>query len=270
MAKLKWPSRLVAVRHLPSAYNELVAFKRNNPDYLFFKQAYEQDPESRHTRCLARQVLPKLVLGVSDYATPLAPKAEYYGKLIGKALKSTERCAPDIVFVSPYLRTRQTWQALKLGWPELEGCEVVIEDRIREQEHGQALLYNDRRLFLALNPEQRRLYELEGPYAYQYPQGESVYNVRDRVRDFLGMLIREFAGLDVLIVTHHVVILALRANLERLSVEEFLELDAKNKPINGGVTTYVGIPEVGRRGEGHLKLKSYNVCLLDETKCISQ
>ena len=50
-------------------------------------------------------------------------------------------------------------------------------------------------------------------------------------------------------ITHHLTILATRANFERLSPEEFLHLDKHDKPLNCGVTRYIGNPNLGSRGK---------------------
>jgi hypothetical protein len=57
-------------------------------------------------------------------------------------------------------------------------------------------------------------------------------------------------------VTHHLSILALRANLERFGAPEFQRLDNEEKPINCGVTIYRGNPNAGE--DGHLELDRYN------------
>ena len=57
-------------------------------------------------------------------------------------------------------------------------------------------------------------------------------------------------------ITHHLTILATRANFERLSPKEFLHLDKHEKPLNCGVTRYIGNPNLGSRGK--LELCQYN------------
>jgi hypothetical protein len=57
-------------------------------------------------------------------------------------------------------------------------------------------------------------------------------------------------------ITHHLTILATRANFERLGPEEFLHLDRHDKPVNCGVTRYLGTPSEGSRGK--LRLHEYN------------
>jgi len=252
---MKWPISLELVRHAESAYNVLKKKKAADPRYAEFVAEYKRDYTSALARALAAEIMEKYSLGVSDYKTPLTKEGMEHALGTGRALRGVATL-PDIVFFSPYLRTRQTLECLVEGWPELANVKRVAEDRIREQEHGLSLLYNDWRVFHVFHPEQKRLHKLMNPYWYQYPQGESISNVRDRTRDVTGMLIRECAGLRVLLVTHHLTILSFRANLERLTPEEFLRLDEKEKPLNCGVTRYVGHPELGR--DGKLILDIYN------------
>jgi broad specificity phosphatase PhoE len=73
---------------------------------------------------------------------------------------------------------------------------------------------------------------------------------------WVNTLIREYAGKRVLAVTHHLTILAIRAQLERLGPEEFIALDRNEKPINCGVTIYRGDPNQGE--DGRLILAQYN------------
>ena len=62
--------------------------------------------------------------------------------------------------------------------------------------------------------------------------------------------------MNVWIVTHHLTILSMRANFEHLTPEEFIALDEKQKPVNCGLTTYIGNPNKGKNGK--LELESYN------------
>ncbi len=108
---------------------------------------------------------------------------------------------------------------------------IVEEERLREQEHGLALLYNDWRMFQVMHPEQEALRTKQGPYWYRYPQGENVPDVRERLRSWLGTITRDYRGQSVLAITHHLAILGLRANLERLDAVQFTHLDEQEKPV---------------------------------------
>ncbi|MCX6741540.1 MAG: histidine phosphatase family protein [Candidatus Parcubacteria bacterium] len=120
----------------------------------------------------------------------------------------------------------------------------------------EALLYNDWRIFQVLHPEQRLLYEQEGMYRYRYPQGESIPDVRDRSLLMMNTIVRDWANKNVMLVCHHLNILALRANLDRLREKEFIRLDKEEKPLNCGVTVYRGHPDLGQ--DGRLVLEFYN------------
>jgi len=259
---MKWPRELTLVRHDTSEYNVLKELKNKSPEYQQFMKLYEAEPNptqfvSAQTRGAALCASQAISIGVSDAATDLAHKGAN-AFIVGRELQH-EIELPDIIFVSPYNRTKQTLERMIEGWPELGTVRVVEDDRIREQEHGLATLYNDMLIFWTLHPEQRAYMELHGDmshYWYRHMQGESVPDVRDRTRDWMATLIRDFSGKRVLAISHHLTILSLRANLERLSAAEFVDLDSHDKPCNVGVTHYLGNPAEG--SDGHLTLDYYN------------
>jgi ribonuclease H / adenosylcobalamin/alpha-ribazole phosphatase len=255
---MKWPASITLVRHAQSAYNELRQKKEADAEYGEFRRCFERDPDCEESRALAERVAPKFALGVSDFHTPLTAEGQAQAEKTGRGLDGLAP-RPDVIYYSPYLRTRETLRLIRTGWAGLEGVRTVEDDRIREQEHGLSLLYSDWRMFHVFHPEQRRLYALLGAYWYQYPQGESVSQVRDRCRSFTTMLLREHAGEHVLVVTHHLTILSFRANYERLTPDEFLRIDEEEKPFNCGVTLYRGDAQAGRNGR--LVLDRYNVKL---------
>ena len=252
---MKWPLELMLIRHVISAYNELRARKATSPLYQKFREAFERNPVSAEAIALAREVWSTFALNSGDWNTPVARDAERQAEVVGAYLRQHAQL-PDIVFLSPFLRVQHTYNGLVRGWPELGDVACKRDDRIREQEHGLALIYNDWRVFHTLHPEQRMLYALEGPYWYRYPQGENVPDVRKRNHEWLDALIRDYASKRVLALTHHLNILALRANLERLDADDFLRLDREEKPINCGVTVYRGDPQQGKNGK--LILHTYN------------
>lgn len=252
---MKWPLSITLIRHGQSTYNQLRQKKLDDPLYQRFIKEYDRG-HSATLVTLAQELREKFALNVSDYDTQLSEMGFWQARETGSLLRKSGATVPDVILVSPYVRTRQTLDRLMWTWTELRQSHVVHDDRIREQEHGLSLLYNDWRVFHALNPLQREFRELMGPYWYQYPQGESVSMVRDRIRSITDTLIREYAGKHVMLVTHHLTILSIRANFERLSPEEFVRLDEEEKPVNCGVTYYLGDPSLG--SDGKLVLDCYN------------
>lgn len=252
---MKWPSSVAFVRHDVSLYNELKERKQSDLHYQAFLEAYRQDSSGERTVGLARSLSKKIAVGKGDHDTPLAKQESELAFATGEYLKQTLGL-PDVIFVSPYERTLGTLQGITRGWSELTDVRVVEERRIREQEHGLVLLYNDWKLFTALHPEQLALRKLEGNFWYRFPQGENVPDVEMRVRSWFDTLVRDYRGKNVLVVTHHLAILAVRALLERWTAEKFIEVDKTDPPRNLSLTLYRGHPDKGV--DGKLILERYN------------
>lgn len=253
---MKWMQVLVMIRHAESLYNHNKKLKNENKVYKKFLAAYEKDPFSAETKLMAQLVCEelKLYLTLSDAETPLLDEDCAYTAQVARCLQ-IETEVPDVLFVSPYVRTQQTLIILQKYWPALRKVKVVVDERIREREFGDVVLYPDMRVFLALNPDQLRIYQ-KSDYWYRPSRGENIPDVRLRLRSFNDMLIREYSGKKVLLVTHHLTILAMRSLLDRFGEEEFHRLDQKEKPINSGVTIYKGDPTLSTKGK--LVLNVYN------------
>jgi broad specificity phosphatase PhoE len=254
---MKWPELMLLIRHDTSAYNILKDEKKKCPVYQKFLHEFESDPTSEVTIALAKEVQKKWALSTGDANTSLIDNESKRAEEVGRALRDEYADKiPHIIFVSPYERTKLTLEGLKRGWPELMKVKTVEDERIREQEHGLANIYSDWRVFHTLHPEQRILFELQGPYWYSYPQGENVPRMRERDYSFMTTVVRDFPGKVVCCVSHHLNILGIMANLGRWSAEQFIKVDNEDKPINCGVTAYVGNPNKGK--EGRFELQYYN------------
>ena len=258
---MKWPKWMLLIRHDVSAYNSLKNEKSKDPVYQEFLKCFRADPTSEKTKDLAKQIHKKFALGVGDADTSLFDYDAKSAEEVGIGL-SKEYDIPDVIFVSPYTRTQLTLRALIRGWTKLEKVKIIEDERIREQEHGLSLIYNDWRVFHTLHPEQRILHKLEGPYWYRYPQGENVPDVRARNRSWITTVVRDFSEKKVLVVTHHLNILSIRAHIERWNAEKFIDVNKNDKPINCGVTAYQGNPNEGENGK--FELMYYNRCLYDK------
>ena len=230
--------------------------KDADPDYRRFRELFENDRSNPEIQPLSRILHKRHSLGFSDRDTPISPQGELQASMTGRAMRESGMSSPDVIFVSPYLRTEQTLRILQEEWPDLQKATVYREERIREKDHGLALLYNDWRIYHLMHPEQAELQKLLGEYDYRFLNGENIPDVRERNLSWITTLTREFSGKRVMAITHHLTILATRANFERLSPEQFLYLDEHEKPVNCGVTRYIGNPDLGSRGK--LELREYN------------
>lgn len=252
---MKWPFAMGWIRHAQSAYNILRELKEKDPLYQEFLAAFNNDFQSEDTKRLAILIWKKYGLGVGDYNTPITEIGFSQARTIGLALPN-EIELPDVVFISPHQRAYQTRDGIIESWPELAGVPVVEEPRLREQEHGLSLIYNDWRIFHTFYPEQKWLYEMEGPYWYRFPQGENAPDGIERARSFIGTIVRDYSEKKVLVISHHLTLLFFLAAILRWDCNEFVKWDDEKKPINCGLTIFRGNPSVG--DNGRLELVDYN------------
>lgn len=159
-------------------------------------------------------------LTVPDYALPLTPRGIEQAQLAGSELKEIIGSENVYVYVSPFFRTRQTFQYLQ----DSIGDNIVksIEDpRIREQDWGH-LRHPDE------NEEIIRQRDGFSTFYYRIPDGESGADVYDRVSTFLETLHRDFNKKDypqnTLIVTHGLTLRLFLMRWFHWPVEEFENL----------------------------------------------
>ena len=209
-----WPSRLWRVRHGQSAGNV----------------ALDAAHAAGHDR---------IDLDIRDADVPMSPQGHDQAEALGAwfaALPTDER--PEVVLTSPYLRARQTAEAVRtaggLVSPDLAPC---IDERLREREFG--VLDRLTSSGVARHyPEQAAARGLLGKFYHRPPGGESWCDVILRLRSALDTLSLHHDGQRVLIVGHQVVILCLRYLLEQLTEADILEIDARGDIVNCGVTEY--------------------------------
>ena len=137
-----------------------------------------------------------------------------------------------IFYLSPYLRTKQTFECIVQGLTGIE-YEVREEPRIREQDFGNP---RDQFIDLTTDPD----YVKGGPFFYRFVNGESGADVYDRVTSFFSTLHRDFLRQDypdnVVIVTHGMLMRLFLMRWFHWTVGEFEELD---NPPNCHITTMI-------------------------------
>lgn len=232
----KWPDNLIIIRHGQSKRNADRDLARAEGKYADFTE------------------------GVRDQDTPLTPSGEMQSFSVGVELRNrfpksdAGPCDPiDIIYVSPYLRTRQTMDKIVegLGYQP----KVIVDERVREIEFG-ALDGLDGEGLAAKYPEEVKRRKREGKYFYRPPGGESRPDVKIRLRSFIDTIVRDCRGLNVVVVCHSVVVLGFRALLERWGEDEYLQVDKENDVKNASITHY--------QFEKKLQLKEYNSVFYSE------
>lgn len=157
---------------------------------------------------------------IPDYAFNLTPKGVEQAKQAGQEIKKLIGGESLQVYLSPYHRTRQTFQYIQESI-ESNVIKVYEDPRIREQDWGH--LRNP-----DLTNEISQVRDNFSPFYYRIPDGESGADVYDRVSIFLDTLHRDFQKPDyaenVLIVTHGLTLRLFLMRWFHWSVEEFENL----------------------------------------------
>lgn len=221
----KWPDNIVIVRHAESLKN--------------VERARVEQFDSNRL---------KLDIKERDMDIELSEKGEWQAIAAGKALKPLMRF--DAVFVSPYIRCRQTADLIveQLGYSP----KVVVEERIREKEFG--VVDNLTKKGIAkFYPDEWERRMRDGKYYYRPSGGESYPDVALRVHSLLGTLTRDYRRKNVMVVCHSVVVKVFRKLLERLEEKDVLAIDELDEVRNASVTMYAYDPKDDR-----IKLKEYN------------
>jgi broad specificity phosphatase PhoE len=157
---------------------------------------------------------------IADHALSLTPEGEQQAFESGLQLKELIDDESVRVYLSPYTRTRQTYQ--QISQSIAANVDRVLEDpRLREQDWGH-LRPSDQ------NEDITRERDNFSTFYYRIPDGESGADVYDRISTFLETMHRDFEESDyppnALIVTHG---FAMRLFLMRWfhwTVEEFENL----------------------------------------------
>lgn len=227
----RWPDRLWIVRHGQSAGN--VA------------------RDAAHAARLAR-----IDIQHRDVDVPLSPVGHEQAASLGHWFAAMPAGArPDVLLVSPYLRARQTAQAVVDAGGLAPDAAPVADERLREKEFG-VLDRLTRWGIEQEHPEQAELRRLVGKFYHRPPGGESWCDVILRLRSALDTVSLHHGGRRVLIVGHQVVVLCLRYLLEDLDEEGILAIDREGDVPNCGVTEYAFDP--ARGPNGGLALHRYN------------
>ncbi|MCG8924132.1 histidine phosphatase family protein [Lentzea sp. CC55] len=154
---------------------------------------------------------------IPDHALPLTGTGEEQARAAGPVVKALIGDGPVAAYVSPYTRTRRTFDLLGISAER-----VVTEPRVREQDWGnlqdpvqQEVLKHQRHAF--------------GHFFFRLPNGESGADVDDRVAAFLdGLTVRmhedERHPKTVLVVSHGLTIRLLCRRFFDWSIDLFESL----------------------------------------------
>ena len=155
-----------------------------------------------------------------DYALKLNDEGIMQASEAGKNLKDLIKNETIFFYISPYWRTRMTFEQVVSQFP-LKQFKFIEEPRLREQEWGHLRSADETKLI----EEERDAY---GTFYFRFPDGESGADVYDRVTSFFGTLFRDFEKKNfpenAVIVTHGMTIRLFIMKWFHLSVEDYEKL----------------------------------------------
>lgn len=157
---------------------------------------------------------------IPDYALDLTDKGISQAFNAGQELHKYITDVPVQYYVSPFWRTRRTFEYIRMAFKFHKTYDRVYEDpRIREQEWGH---FRDDPAFINQIQDYRDHY---GHFYYRFNDGESCADVFDRVSDFMNTLHRDFEKRDyprnTIIVSHGMTIRLFLMRWFHTPVEEF-------------------------------------------------
>lgn len=173
----------------------------------------------RHGQSMAN-IDSQLFASLPDYTIELTEFGKEQARNAGKQLKEILQEESVYFYISPFWRTRSTFEEMAKAFPR-EQFQYSEEPRLREQEWG----------YLRSNEEfndiceQRKKY---GVFYYRIPGGEAATDVYDRIHDLLGTLHRDFSRpnfpRNCVLVTHSLAIRLFIMRWYHLTIEEFEEM----------------------------------------------
>jgi broad specificity phosphatase PhoE len=183
-------------------------------------------------------------LPIRDVDIPLSDLGRRQAHALGIWFsKMPEEERPEVVLASPYVRARQTANAIcDAGGTSGEVKRLVIDERLREREFG----IFDRLTARGIRdkfPELAEHRALLGKFYHRAPGGESWADVILRLRSALDTVSLHYADRRVLIVCHQVVVLCFRYILEEMDEAEVLAISRDSNVINCGVCEYAFEPD---------------------------
>jgi len=214
MKRQNWPQKLWLVRHGQSQGN----VARDAADEA---GSHEIDIDMRDVD------VPLSMLGFEQ--------AEAAGRWFAE-LPHDER--PEIILSSPYVRARQTAEAICKAGALSEGpARTIVDERLREREFG----IFDRLTTLGIRerfPEEAAHRRRLGKFYHRPPGGESWADVILRLRSMLNTINLHYCDRRVLVVCHQVVVLCFRYILEELDEAAILSIDKQADVLNCGICAY--------------------------------
>ena len=183
--------------------------------------------------------LTNIDLDIRDVDVPLSGLGHRQARAVGHwfaALPEKER--PEILLSSPYVRARQTAEAICNAGGLAGGAKpTIVDERLREREFGIFDGLTSRGIWEQFPTEAAHRAKM-GKFYHRPPGGESWADVILRLRSVMNTINLHYADHRVLVVCHQVVVLCMRYILEELSEGQILAIDKQAEILNCGICAY--------------------------------
>ena len=183
-------------------------------------------------------------IDVRDVDVPLSDLGFQQAEAAGRwfaSLPPDQR--PEVILSSPYIRARQTAQAICKSGALCGGpARTIIDERLREREFG----VFDGLTTIGIRekyPEEADHRKRLGKFYHRAPGGESWADVILRLRSMLNTINLHYSDRRVLVVCHQVVVLCMRYILEELDEQQILAIDKQADVLNCGICAYEFEPD---------------------------
>ena len=178
-------------------------------------------------------------LDLRDVDVPLSELGLQQAEATGRWFASLpEHERPEVLLASPYIRAKQTAQAIcKAGGLAGGSKPTILDERLREREFGVFDGLTQRGIEEKY-PEEAAHRAKMGKFYHRAPGGESWADVILRLRSALNTINLHYADRRVLVVAHQVVIMCARYILDELTEAQIMEIGKSGEILNCGIAAY--------------------------------
>lgn len=277
------------VRHLESKYNEYKEFLKTDATHQEFLETPNRQRKEELVPLLLKNFFDEVGI---DYETWLSSKGHEEGerlwKLHAKLIQKNPELFPDLIHVSPYVRTRTTahYMLKYIQWLDIDFEKLIDEDklqdlivwsfqgkdiaikideRIRERDHGSNVAPTFVRSFLGAEKwfhDMLKDIQREKIYYYTSPEWwESQVQTNARAKEFLLRMYKQHKFKNIQVYSHHLVIIWALLSVFGWSFDTFYKLNELWRPENGSFTVLSQIPKTQVGEENKFRIAGYNLSL---------
>lgn len=287
--KVNDTKHITFIRHLESKYNQYKELIKSNLDY----QEFMTTENISRKKELAYLLLEDFFASVGiDYETWLSEKwhqqGEQLSQLYAQLIKQDPNIFPDLIYISPYIRTRMTahYFLKNISWLDIDFEKLINEDqledlivwsfqwkdiiikideRIRERDHGSNIAPSFIRNFW---DEEKAFHDMltreqkEKIYYYTSPAwGESQVQTNARAKEFLLRNYEHNKPKNIQVYSHHLTEIWALLSIFGWSFQTFYKLNELRKPGNGSLSVISQIPKTNVWQENKFRVSAYNLSL---------